>query len=179
MSDSRTSSGHRSPLIAVQWLHRKSEQSMRRPRTPPARISSKVIFFWRVRAGIAPSKRVTSRLATRCCPNSLHEPWHGSCRLIPAGGFQGPAVRSAAERSYSARAALCFDGVKSGGRGRLHLTSGCIRTRRVSSLDSAPPYWPHGIAALLSPAFETRILSARANRVDCVSQENADAEKDT
>jgi hypothetical protein len=46
MSESRTSSDHLSPLIATEWLHRQSDQQIRRSRTPVARISAKVIF-WR------------------------------------------------------------------------------------------------------------------------------------
>ena len=40
---------------------------------------------------------------TGSCPNSLHEPWHGSCRLIPAGGFQGPAVNTQRRRAIILR----------------------------------------------------------------------------
>jgi hypothetical protein len=46
-SDSRTSSGHSSALIATQWLQRKSAQYTRTPRTPISRISPKVIFCGR------------------------------------------------------------------------------------------------------------------------------------
>ena len=60
MSESRRSSGHRSPLTAIEWLQRQSAQNTSDPRTPMSRISAKVIFW-----GRAPEENVIRSLPKR------------------------------------------------------------------------------------------------------------------
>jgi hypothetical protein len=49
-SDKRKSSGHVSPLIAIEWLQRQSAQYTSSPRTPASRKSAKVILIGRAAA---------------------------------------------------------------------------------------------------------------------------------
>jgi len=60
MSESRRSSGHRSPLTAIESPQRQSAQNTSDPRTPMSRISAKVIFW-----GRAPEENVIRSLPKR------------------------------------------------------------------------------------------------------------------
>jgi hypothetical protein len=53
ISDSCTSSGHRSALTAIEWLQRLSAQYTSSPRTPLSGISAKVIFRGLARVAMA------------------------------------------------------------------------------------------------------------------------------